>query len=131
MRLEEPDYPPLFDAKCLLTFPPDPLVMRTVKQFNAAVSASSSIDKYLNLYKVLESLYWKGRGRQKVVLRREPDLRRLIERVILAAETDADDKPVSDYVDSFIDRLVDARDKCSHLKARNRYGYAPYDRDVY
>jgi hypothetical protein len=96
----------------------DPALMA---QFNETKLDESPIRKFLGFFKVLESRYHKAADRTplKVGFKASTKLCRHFKQLM----------PEGNF-DSFIDTMVEVRNRCAHLKLENGFGYVPNDPNV-
>ncbi|MEI6746210.1 MAG: methylamine utilization protein MauJ [Methylococcaceae bacterium] len=99
-----------------------------IQQHNHATQAKHPIDKYLSYYKIIEDICSTRSSTKKRITAKE-----LLSNNVLLKEihNSAFNPPKSnkEYVD-FVSIIVDIRDKCSHLKRDNGFGYITTDERI-
>lgn len=120
MKLEVLGNEPQFDSGKII----NNLDFDMITQFNNANQAKHSIDKLNGFFKILENYYsLKSKTRQelKQILKND-ELEKVYSKINL--------KYKKEEFYRFIDKIVDARHRCSHLKKKQNFGYLPYDQEV-
>lgn len=106
---------------------------RIIRQYTTAREARNPIDGYLGMFKVLETLYYRGKGHTIAVLKQNSELREVLRHSYRTRQ--ADDEPWREpddrSIDSMIEDMVRTRDQCAHLRDHNAFGYAPGDMAVF
>jgi len=119
-RLVEMRPPPTFDGSEFDILSTSPLI----KQFNAAVSATNPIDKFLGLFKILEDLY--GPSSKKITLaealKASNDLLQISQKNFHKTENGIDRPMTQDDFNELIDNLVKTRHECAHLRSSKNFG---------
>lgn len=110
---------PSFDSATFAKKSSTHLDRALVSQFNETKRDSSPIRQFLGYFKVIESLYFTDKNRKtiKQVLKNNVELRLIFDSVVGNGHN---------YED-FIDKAVDIRGECAHLKLPSGYGIAPGD----
>lgn len=120
--------PPIpFDREHLRLFPFSGGLERAIRQFNAARDASSPIDGFIGMFKVVETLYHKGNLRAREALRRDAEFRGLLKNSFENVDDGVTSPPTDQDVDEMIAEFVEVRDNCAHLREHNAFGFAPGD----
>ena len=97
-----------------------------MSQYNHATKLKSIIEKYTALFKVLENIYSKNVPRERIrSTLNNDDLFEMYREAFIESETVDRRK----YIE-FVDKIVDIRHKCSHLKNQHQFGYLPYDKEL-
>lgn len=109
-----------FDPLVLRLFPGFRSARRIVHLFNNSDRASNPIDKYLSLYKVIESEFHTVDGKRQVLIKNS-DLRNLVREFMPSVQKSEEE------ITNYIGELIDTRHKCAHLKTHLNFGYTPYD----
>lgn len=126
----EADPPRRFDREHLRSFPYSLGFGRLLRQFAAARASDNMIDSYLNMFKVVETLYHRGKLNAREALSRSDEFRRLLRRSFQMVANGTPQEPTDEDVTAMINRLVETRDNCAHLREHNSFGYAPGDPEV-
>lgn len=126
----EADPPRRFDREHLRSFPYSLGLGRLLRQFAAARASDNAIDSYLNMFKVVETLYHRGRLKARDALGQSDEFRRLLCRSFQMVVNGTPQEPTDADVTAMINRLVETRDNCAHLREHNSFGYAPGDPEV-
>lgn len=122
--LEEVGAMPTFDAQKFIEQSAKPLDTRLVSQYNVAMQALNPVEKFLGLFKIIETLFVrKKRVGFKDAFLSNMDLFDLFVRVFHF--DDAKQSKVK--YEEFINRIVSGRHKCAHMKLRNGFGYWAHD----
>lgn len=132
IRLVEVDSPLPFDREDLRLFPYSLEISRTIRQFNSACSAKSIVDRFLGMFKVLETLFVDRKQNVRKALRNSSELISVLRgshRTSLNGERFREPTDVETV--EFIDTVVATRHACAHLQERNAFGFAPHDSEVY
>ena len=110
-----------FESNALQGAPIDIAWLPLIAQFNEAKRISRPILRFLEFFKIIESLtHVKNESRKlKPVLSSSTKLRRIYANLNTAMD-----------FDSFVDRAANVRHKCAHLKLDNEFGYTPLDSSV-
>ena len=103
---------------------------RLLRQFAAAHASDNRIDAYLNTFKVVETLYHRSKLKAREALEKSDEFRRLLRRSLRAIVDRKPQEPTDDDVTAMINRLVEVRANCAHLREHNALGYAPGDPEV-
>lgn len=91
-------------------------------QYNHANNCTHPITKFVEFYKIIEDTYsknFKGEIIKKTL--KKSDLKSVYETVCRNEDLECDN------FEDFIDKIVDSRNKCSHLKNKRQFGYLPND----
>lgn len=106
---------------------------RIIRQFNSARQATSAIDQYIGMYKIIETLFYHGRGHAILVLKESSELRDILRNAYTVRQSDDEPwtSPDDESIDSMIVDIVKMRDQCAHLREHNAFGYAPGDTAVF
>jgi hypothetical protein len=126
----EADPPRQFDREHLRSLPFSLDLGRLLRQFAAARASDNPIDGYLNMFKVVETLYHQGKLKARDALSSSDEFKRLLSRSFQVVVNGTPEEPTDDDVAAMIARLVEIRDNCAHLREQNAFGYAPGDPEV-
>jgi hypothetical protein len=126
----EADPPRSINREHLRSFPYSLGFGRLLRQFAAARASDNTIDSYLNMFKVVETLYHRGKLKARDALNQSEEFRRLLRGSFQMVVNGKPEEPTEEDVTAMIDRLVKTRDNCAHLREHNSFGYAPGDPEV-
>lgn len=128
VHIEEVPSPVPFDRRILSLFPLSQEFRRIIEQYNSAKKANNPIDHFLGMFKVIETQFHIG----KRALSRNKDFCQLILKNIRRKRETGESTPIrDDELAHFVDILINIRNKCAHLREHNKFGYAPYDPEVF
>jgi hypothetical protein len=131
MSFREVDGAIPFDRGHLRLFPFVTGLDRVIRQFNVAKEAQSEIDGYLGMFKVIETLYYRGRARTSATLKADDELCEIVGRSFRQRDAgQASHEPDEEDIALMIHDFVATRDQCAHLRGHNAFGYAPCDAEV-
>lgn len=124
--------PPLrLNRSILRLYPYSKPVMHQLRQYNLAVKAPNPVDKYLALFKIIESSFAPPRGKIKVhYFVGNKELRKLIKAVVIWDTGSEERPPTSDEIDGLIKELLLVRHKCAHLRDPEISGYWPMHPEI-
>jgi hypothetical protein len=121
-----------FDRRILSLFPSSRKLLRLIRQYNIARKSRTQIDYFLGMFKILESQFHIGNRRAREALLRSDVFCRLVLQNIKVRREPGEFVPIrDDELPNLVNTLVNIRDKCAHLKEQNKFGYAPYDPEVF
>lgn len=126
----EADPPRRFNREHLRSLPFSLDLGRILRQFAAARASDNPIDAYLNMFKVVETLYHRGKLKARDALDRSDEFKRLLRQSFQTVVDGKPQEPTDHDVAGMIGRLVEVRDNCAHLREHNAFGYAPGDPEV-
>ncbi len=94
-----------------------------MRQFNSAMQASNPVDRFLGFFKVLESIYCDGAGKQKTLakLRASGELRE----IAAAMGRENGFEPTDEQYITLLKDLVQTRHRCAHLRGDGSFGFVP------
>jgi hypothetical protein len=106
---------------------------RVLRQYVSARDAKNSIDGYLGMFKVLETLFYRGKGHTAEVLKKNQELREILRCSYRMRRSDDESwaEPDDESIDAMVSDMVQIRDRCAHLRGHNAFGYAPGDTAVF
>jgi hypothetical protein len=118
IHLQEVVPPPSFKSNSLVDIPLKPTHISLLSQFNETKNDDSAIRQFLGYFRIIESISHRKGEKQplKNVLKSNHELRAIYNDII----KDED-------FDGFIDKIVNTRHKCAHLKIDKGFGYTPSD----
>lgn len=120
LTLQEVIAAPLFEARKLTDAGHSALPLPLLEQFNETRRDTNPVSQFLGYFRILESLSDTGQRQSlKRSLLHYASLRQAFSELL----------PSADYQD-FVNRLVETRHRCAHLKAATRYGYSPHHPQV-
>lgn len=126
----EADPPRRFDRAHLRSVPYSLQFGRLLRQFAAARASDNPIDAYLNMFKVVETLYHRGKLKAREALSNNDEFRRILRGSFQTVVDRKPQEPTDSEVTAMINRFVEVRDNCAHLREHNAFGYAPGDPEV-
>ncbi|HEV7487700.1 MAG TPA: hypothetical protein VGQ65_18685 [Thermoanaerobaculia bacterium] len=131
--LRETDAPFLLNQHHLRLLPFMAGLERTIRQYTAARDGRNPIEGYLGMFKVIETLYYSGRGHIRTVLKGNNELRDILRQSYRTGFADEESlsEPDDLNIDVMIDDMIRTRDQCAHLRGHNAFGYAPGDAEVF
>jgi hypothetical protein len=128
-HLVEHTPPPTFDGSSILDVSSNSATRIFVIQYNAAIKAKNPIDKFLGLFKIIEDFYGpKVKGKYLRDALKESDELLAIATAHLSYRSKEPSRPITkEDFDKFLDKLVDTRHNCAHLKTSVGFGISHGD----
>ena len=132
VHIEEVPSPIPFDRRILSLFPFSQEFRRIIEQYNSAKKANNPIDHFLGMFKVIETQFHIGKKKAREALSRNKDFCQFILKNIRRKRETGESTPIrDDELPDFVNILINIRDRCAHLREHNKFGYAPYDPEVF
>lgn len=120
---EVPNVPHLNTKKIEKTFNQN-IDIGLASQFNHAKQANHIIEKFIGFFKILEDRYSTNNPNESAKIQLKNDeLYEIYKTIVIQYNSRSD-------FELYIDSIVDARHKCSHLKRKNKFGYLPSDKKL-
>jgi hypothetical protein len=113
---------PTFDGASFNKIAADQTVNAAIRHFNAAVKANNPIDQFLGLFRILEDFYSPAHKYLKEALKRSSEPLKVACQYITYTENgNTGYLTESDYY-QLVDKLVETRHQCAHLKTKEGFG---------
>lgn len=118
MHLMEVIDPPVFDAKVFAAASAHPMDLRLLAQYNEASRDKGVIGQFLGLFRIVENRAFSENPKLnlKDAIKASTRLRAVFQKSVEGIEFDA-----------FVDKAVETRHECAHLRLGKNFGYVPID----
>lgn len=123
-RLVEVQPAPEFDGSSFQQITGDPIISGALRQYNAALKAENPIDQFLGLFRILESFYGPQLEKQTlaVALKSSAELRDIAQKHLTFSDGATTRQLTEDDYFDLVDKLVQTRHECAHLRAQKGFG---------
>ena len=119
MHLVEHMSAPIFSGESFQSTATSPRQLQLIAQFNETSNSNSPIVLFLGYFRIVESVVLTGnpKGNLKAAMKCNKELKAWPGR--------------GSNFEKFVDKIVEARHRCAHLKLDNEFGYTPTDSRIH
>jgi hypothetical protein len=128
VRMETVDEPCYFDSQIFRSSTKRQNNLRLKAQYNTALAANNEIDKYTGLFKIIEDQFCGNKKKEymKDVLKSSNKFFNIFSKTFFHSNGSTIKSANFSKFTDFVDKIVNIRNQCSHLKHKNYFGYT-YD----